>query len=56
LNLFNRQIAQELDLGTSDVQAMTEHLRQGLTARTRTRGKSPGVQAWAERILTRSGR
>ena len=21
-----------------------------------TRGKSPGVQAWAERILTRSGR
>ena len=33
LNLSNRQIAQELDLGTSDVQAMTEHLRQGLTAR-----------------------
>ena len=24
----------ELDLGTSDVQAMTEQLRQGLTART----------------------
>jgi transposase-like protein len=33
LNLSNRQIAQELGLGTSDVQAMTEHLRQGLTAR-----------------------
>ena len=32
LNLSNRQIAQELDLGVSDVQAMTEHLRQGLTA------------------------
>jgi transposase-like protein len=34
LNLSNRQIAQELDLGTSDVQAMTGELRQGLTART----------------------
>src|ERR1051325_641517 len=34
LNLSNRQIAKELDLGTSDVQAMTENLRQGLTART----------------------
>ncbi len=33
LNLSNRQIAQELDLATSDVQAMTEHLRQGLTAK-----------------------
>jgi transposase-like protein len=33
LNLSNRQIAQELDLGVSDVQAMTEHLREGLTAR-----------------------
>src|SRR5215213_11911514 len=32
LNLSNRQIAKELDLGASDVQAMTEHLRQGLTA------------------------
>src|SRR4051812_4204273 len=42
LNLSNRQIAKELDLGTSDVQVMTEQLRQGLTARTRTRGKSPG--------------
>jgi hypothetical protein len=30
LNLSNRQIAQELDLGTSDVQAMTGELRQGL--------------------------
>jgi transposase-like protein len=34
LNLSNRQIAKELDLSTSDVQAMTEHLRQGLTAKT----------------------
>ena len=33
LNLSDRQIAEELDLGTSDVQAMTEALRQGLTAR-----------------------
>ena len=33
LNLSSRQIAEELDLGTSDVQAMTEALRQGLTAR-----------------------
>src|SRR3954447_20633876 len=33
LNLSNRQIAQELSLNTADVQAMTEHLRQGLVAR-----------------------
>ncbi len=33
LNLSNRQIAKELDLGVSDVQAMTEALRQGLTAK-----------------------
>jgi transposase-like protein len=33
LNLSNRQIAQELDLGVSDVQAMTEALRPGLTAK-----------------------
>jgi transposase-like protein len=33
LNLSNRQIARELDLGVSDVQAMTEQLRRGLTAR-----------------------
>jgi transposase-like protein len=33
LNLSNRQIAQELDLVASDVQAMAEHLREGLTAR-----------------------
>jgi len=32
LNLSNRQIAQELNLAVSDVQAMTEQLRQGLTA------------------------
>jgi transposase-like protein len=33
LNLSNRQIAQELNLGNSDVQATTEQLRHGLTAR-----------------------
>jgi transposase-like protein len=33
LNLSNRQIAQELGLGVSDVQAMTEHLRAGLVAK-----------------------
>src|SRR3712207_926537 len=33
LNLSNRQIAKELDLGASDVQAMTEPLRQGLNAK-----------------------
>jgi transposase-like protein len=33
LNLSNRQIAKELDLCVSDVQAMTEQLRQGLTAK-----------------------
>src|SRR3954452_24479103 len=33
LTLSNRQIAQELDLCVSDVQAMTETLRQGLTAK-----------------------
>jgi len=34
LNLSNRQIADELGLNPSDVQAMTEHLRDGLVART----------------------
>ena len=34
LNLSNRQIAQELGLGASDVQAMTERLRGGLVAKT----------------------
>jgi transposase-like protein len=33
LNLSNRQIARELDLGVSSVQAMTEALRRGLTAK-----------------------
>jgi transposase-like protein len=33
LNLSNRQIAQELDLAETDAQAMTEALRQGLTAK-----------------------
>jgi transposase-like protein len=32
LNLSNRQIADELDLAASDVQAMTEHLRNGLAS------------------------
>lgn len=35
LNLSNRQIAEELGLNPSDVQAMTEHLRDGLVRRTR---------------------
>ncbi len=34
LNLSNRQIAGELGLAASDVQAMTEQLRRGLAART----------------------
>ena len=34
LNLSNRQIARELALGVSEVQLMTESLRQGLAART----------------------
>jgi transposase-like protein len=33
LNLSNRQIAQELDLAETDVQAMTEQLRLGLTTK-----------------------
>ena len=33
LNLSNRQIARELDLGEAGVQAMTEQLRLGLTAK-----------------------
>jgi transposase-like protein len=36
LNLSNRQIAKELDLGVSDVQAMAEHLRQGFAANAPT--------------------
>ena len=34
LNLSNRQIAEELGLNDLDVQAMTEHLRNGLVTRT----------------------
>src|SRR5688500_16696028 len=34
LNLSNRQIAQELGLSGSNEQAMTEHLRTGLVAKT----------------------
>ena len=33
LNLLNRQIAGQLSLAVSDVQAMTEQLRRGLVAR-----------------------
>jgi transposase-like protein len=33
LNLSNRQIAAELGMNASDVQAMTEHLRRGLVAK-----------------------
>jgi transposase-like protein len=33
LNLSNRQIAQELDLSVSDVQAMTQQLREGIMAK-----------------------
>ena len=33
LDLSNRQIAQELDLGEADAQAMTEQLRYGLAAK-----------------------
>ena len=33
LNLSNRQIAQELDLNTADVQQMTRQLRQGVVTR-----------------------
>jgi transposase-like protein len=33
LNLSNRQIARELDLGETDVQATTEQLRHGLAAK-----------------------
>ena len=36
LNLSNRQIAEELGLSASDVQAMTGQLRDGLVARTPT--------------------
>ena len=42
LNLSNRQIAQELGLNGSDVQAMTEQLRGGLVA------KAPAVQLAGE--------
>jgi transposase-like protein len=34
LNLSNRQIAHELDLSESDVQVMTEQLRDGIVAKT----------------------
>jgi isopentenyldiphosphate isomerase len=33
LNLSNRQIAAELGLNASDVQAMTEHLRRGFVTK-----------------------
>src|SRR3954467_8623219 len=51
LNLSNRQIALELDLSPSDVQAMTEHLRRGLVAkvpaaRLRVRWRSMRFTWW----------
>src|SRR5215217_2383908 len=42
LNLSNRQIARELDLCVSDVQAMTEALRRGLTAKLPPVGRPSG--------------
>src|SRR3954452_6748938 len=42
LNLSNRQIARELGLNASDVQAMTEQLRRGLVA------KAPAVKLEGE--------
>jgi len=42
LNLSNRQIASELGLDASDVQAMTEQLRRGLVA------KAPVVELQGE--------
>jgi hypothetical protein len=42
LNLPNRQIAQQLGLSASDVQAMTEELRSGLAA------KAPAVRLAGE--------
>jgi len=42
MNLSNRQIAGELGLATSDVQAMTEQLRAGLVA------KVPAVELTGE--------
>ena len=42
LNLSNRQIAEELGLNASDVQAMTEHLRRGLV------GKAPAARLEGE--------
>jgi hypothetical protein len=41
LNLSNRQIAQELGLSGSDVQAMTEHLRTGRPPRPAELARGP---------------
>src|SRR3712207_6987121 len=48
LNLSTRQIAQELGLNGSDVQAMTEQLRGGLVA------KAPAVRLAGEIEIDRS--
>ena len=45
LNLPDRQIAQELDLGGADVQAMAEQLRRGLAAKSRRRGRRAGSRS-----------
>src|SRR3712207_1810750 len=50
LNLSNRQIVQELDLGASDVQAMTEALRGGSAAKApavRLEGEAEIAEAYA---------
>ena len=44
LNLSNRQIALELGLDASDVQAMTEQLRRGLVAKTPAVELTGGVE------------
>src|ERR671910_634234 len=50
LNLSNRQIALELKLSPSDVQAMTEQLRRGLVARIpEARWRSTRFTSWPAR-------
>jgi len=52
LNLSSRQIALELGLDASDVQAMTEQLRRGLLAKAQAvakRGGSDAAAGWQAR-------
>ena len=44
LSLSNRRIAQELDLGVSDVRAVTEALQHGLAARLLPAPPEGGVE------------